>query len=114
MDQGDGSVYLALRAALALALWESLPGWVVAGEVGQDYPVREGSFCLHGTVHFGERGEPGATSFRQRGMVLFFVEEVVVDLRNIQMALLYFGCQKGCLGYSLLFGLKLELPLIHR
>lgn len=47
-------------------------------------------------------------------MVFFLVEEVVVDFWDVQMPLLYLGCQKGCLGYSLLFGLKLELPFIYR
>lgn len=98
-----------------LALWQFLLVWELVGaKVGQENPMRECSFCLHCAVHLREGSEPGAASFGERGMVFFLVEEVVVDFWDVQMPLLYLGCQKGCLGYSLLFGLKLELPFIYR
>ena len=71
-------------AALALALWQFLLlGKLVAAEVGQDYPVGEGSFCLHRAVHLGEGSQPDASSFGERGMVFFLVEEVVIDFWDV-------------------------------
>lgn len=73
-----------MRAALALALWQLLLlGQLVAAEVGQEYPVGEGSFCLHRAVHLGEGSQPDASSFGECGMVFFLVEEVEVDFRDV-------------------------------